>query len=120
MDVGEIKDGFEALKIGFQLFKEALGWAKSAKDKLPDGGQKTSVEENLEEAEKTGKLAEAQIAKALGYHLCQCTFPPRIMLSAGYDQQQHEEQFRCPACNKIVPPPYREIKIETDFDVFKR
>lgn len=35
MDGGEIKDVFEALKIGFQLFKDAIGWAKSAKDKLP-------------------------------------------------------------------------------------
>jgi hypothetical protein len=115
MDVGEIKDGFEALKIGFQLFKDAIGWAKSAKDKLPNDGQKTSVEEDLEQAEKIGQLAEAQIAKALGYHLCKCTFPPQIMLRIGYDEYQRE-QFRCPKCNTIVPPPYKEIKVERDFD----
>lgn len=119
MDLGEIKDGLEALKIGFQLFKEALGWAKKAKDTLPDGDQKSSLGESIEQAERAGQLAEAQIAKALGYHLCQCTFPPRIMLSIGYDQHQ-QEQFRCPQCNKTIPPPFREIKVEKDFDVSTR
>ena len=119
MDGGEIKDVFEALKIGFQLFKDAIGLAKSAKDKLPNDGQKTSVEEDLEQAEKIGQLAEAQIAKALGYRLCQCTFPPQIMLRIGYDEHQRE-QFRCHRCNIIVPPPYREIKVETDFDIRRR
>ena len=118
MDMGEIKDSFEALKLAFQSFKEGLSWAKKAKDKLPDGDQKSSVGESIEQAENAGNLAEAQIAKALGYPLCQCTFPPRIMLSVGYDQQQRE-QFRCPECNKTIPLPFREIKVEADFDVFK-
>lgn len=116
MDGGEIKDVFEALRTAFQLFKDAVGWAKSAKDKLPDDDQKTSVEEDLEQAEKIGQLAEAQIAKALGYRLCQCTFPPQIMLRIGYDEHQ-QEQFRCPKCNIIVPPPYREIKVEKNFEL---
>lgn len=116
MDGGEIKDVFEALQTGFQLFKDAIGWAKNAKDKLPDGSQKTSVEESLAQAEKTGQLAEAQIAKALGYHLCHCSFPPQIMLTIGYDEHGRE-QFRCPKCNMIAPPPLREIKVEKDFEL---
>ena len=113
MNLEGIKVGLEALTSAFQFFKEALSWAKKAKDKLPDGDQKTALAESIEQAEKTGKLAEAEIAKALGYHLCQCTFPPRIMLSVGYDQQQLAEQFRCPGCNKTIPPPFGEIRIET-------
>lgn len=81
-----------------------------------DGSQKTSVEESLAQAEKTGQLAEAQIAKALGYHLCHCSFPPQIMLTIGYDEHGRE-QFRCPKCNMIAPPPLREIKVEKDFEL---
>ena len=94
---------FDELKVGIDLFKSAIGLAKDAKDLLPDGEQKTTMVSSLDTAEKTTAIAEAQIAKALDYHLCQCTFPPQIMLSNGYDEIG-VELFICSNCNKIYPP----------------
>lgn len=90
-----------AIKSALDLFKYAIGLAKDAKDLLPDGEKKTTIKRSLEEAEKAVKLSEVQIAKNLGYKLCQYTFPPQIMLSIGYEE--YMERFKCPKCNKIFP-----------------
>ena len=89
------------VKLAIDMFKASIGLVKDAKDLLPDGTKKEAITKSLEEAERTAKLAEAQIAKSLGYHLCQCTFPPQIMLSIGY--QGTYEKFKCPGCTRIYP-----------------
>jgi hypothetical protein len=53
------------------MFKTAIGIAKDAKDLLLDSAQKTTLTSSLSAAERTTAIAEAQIAKGLGYHLCQ-------------------------------------------------
>ena len=60
------------------------------------------IEAALERAERDAQLAEVQIARALGYKLCECTSPPQIMLSIGYIGTQ--ERFRCSQCEKVWPP----------------
>lgn len=94
---------FDALRTGLEMVKTAIGIAKDAKDLLPDSAQKTTLTSSLSAAERTTAIAEAQIAKGLGYHLCQCTFPPQVMLSKGYET--HQEVFVCPKYNKKWPPP---------------
>lgn len=94
------------IKVVFDLFRSAIGAVKDVTDVLPEGEKKKAVQETLEQAEKAAQLAEAQTADALGYHLCQCTFPPQIMLSKGYrdDVGHKKEIFECPKCKKITPP----------------
>jgi hypothetical protein len=94
---------FNDLRNGLEMFKTAIGLAKEAKDLLPEGEQKAAIVSSLSTAERTTALAEAQIAKSLGYHLCQCTFPPQIMLSTEY--QGTQERFQCPNCKKVWPNP---------------
>ncbi|MBI3813859.1 MAG: hypothetical protein HY279_05255 [Nitrospinae bacterium] len=94
-------DWITAVKSTLSLLKNAIGLVKDAKDLLPAGNEKTVITQTLEEAEKAAKLAEVQIAKSLGYNLCQCTFPPQIMLSIGYEV--YSERFKCPNCGKIFP-----------------
>jgi hypothetical protein len=106
MDV-DMASAYEALKSGLGLFKDAISIAKGAKDLLPSGKEKDTIAQSLEAAERATQLAEAQIAQALGYHLCQCTFPPQIMLSKGY--QGYGERFECPKCRKGWPPPEEPI-----------
>ena len=84
-----------AIKDAFGLFGTAIGLAKKAKELLPEGADKNSVEQSLKEAEKKSKLAETHIAQALGHRLCQCTFPPQIMLKTGYSRA-HGDHFQCP------------------------
>lgn len=105
----EISTAMDNVKVGLSLFSEALGLAKKTKDLLPDSAEKQAIDKSLEEAVKASQLAEAQIAQALGYKLCQCTFPPQVMLSAGY--KEHIEEFKCSRCNKssIAPPIHVKI-----------
>ena len=57
----------------------------------------------IEKAEKALRASEAELAKALGYKLCQCTFPPQIMLSKGHHAEQGMEIFKCEKCGKQEP-----------------
>lgn len=105
----------EALRTGISMLRDALGLVKDVKDALPSSDKKQALDRGLEQAERQLLLAEAQIAQALGYHLCQCTFPPQIMLSKGY--HSYQEVFACPKCGKKWPPPeipYPEVV--ADFD----
>lgn len=106
---------------GFKMFKEIIDLVKNVKDLLPDGEKKTLIVQRLDEIEKKTKEAEAQIAKNLGYKLCQCTFPPQIMLSIGYQGSSSIssiEKFQCPRCKKIWPitidPSFLQMKV-TDY-----
>ena len=78
----------EAIKNALGLFLTAIQLAREAKKGLPEGPEKKSVEQSLEAAERSSKLAQAQIAQALGYELCKCTFPPQIMLKTAYSRDQ--------------------------------
>ncbi|MEH6544576.1 MAG: hypothetical protein V7721_11620 [Porticoccaceae bacterium] len=106
--MNEITEAMEGVKVGLSLFGQALGLMKQTNDLLPDSKNKEAIEKSLEEADKAAKLAEAQIAHALGYELCKCTFPPQIMLSNGYKEVDYsqQEEFICPLCKKssIAPP----------------
>lgn len=108
--MGDILPGLPSLaeiKAGFDLLRQGIGFAKDAKDLLPSGEKKASAEKSLEEAEKASRLAEVQLAKAMGYELCQCTFPPQIMLRVGDDIQ-------CPSCKRTLSNSV--IVVEKDFD----
>jgi hypothetical protein len=75
------------------LGKSALDILKQVKDLLPEGAKKEEATAKLIEAETKLKESQAKTAKELGYKLCQCTFPPSIvLLKAG--------ELRCPECNE--------------------
>ena len=114
-----IDDVLTPLAQAFQLFRDAIALVKDGKALLSDRGQRETLESTLEEAERASRLAEAQIAKALGYHLCRCTFPPQIMLSIGYRQDDEgypAEYFQCLNCRKEWPPPAPRASTYTDED----
>ena len=67
---------------------------------LPNDQKKEVATQALEQAEQASRIAEAQIAKALGYELCKCQFPPTPMLTIGYTFKGRENVYRCPVCNR--------------------
>jgi len=75
---------------GVKLFREAVG---AFRDVLASGGPSAEELEvarlAVEKAERELRAAEAVMAQGLGYHLCQCEWPPNIMLGAG-------GKVRCP------------------------
>jgi hypothetical protein len=88
MDVAAIAATIAALKAGFETGRAALGLVKDVQGVLPAGEKKEAVSRTLEEAERQLRLAEAQIAQALGFPLCTCTFPPPVMLKVGWRKVQ--------------------------------
>ena len=84
MDLTEIAAGIGIAKSGFDTIRTALGLVKDVQGALPPGEKKEAAARALEEADKQIRLGEAQIAKALGYPLCRCVFPPTPMLMVGY------------------------------------
>jgi hypothetical protein len=113
--VEDLNAAMESVKIGVSLLGESIGLIKKTKDLLPESKEKDVITKSLIEADKAAKLAESQIALALGYKLCQCTFPPQIMLSQGYKEQKHhhEEEFICIRCSKSSIKPANK---PLDFD----
>lgn len=91
----------------FKLGSKAISMFKQIKDLMPTSPQKEAAEKTLKEAEDAFSIAEAKVAKELGYKLCKCTWPPQIMLSIGF--QEDRERYKCPKCGNIKPhdsPPY--------------
>jgi hypothetical protein len=88
----------QSVKDVFSLLRDSIGLVKDAKGLLP-AAQQRAVDESLDKAERATVLAEAQIAKALGYQLHDCTFPPQIMLAV---KTPHGEEKRCPACGHMT------------------
>ena len=60
--------------------KDTVSLLKSAATMLPKGEKKAEIEGKIGDAEKVLSESDARLAKDLGFPLCQCTFPPQIML----------------------------------------
>ena len=92
MDADSIAAGVSLAKVGFDTLRTALGLVKDVQEALPSGEKKEVAGRTLQEADKQLRLAEAEIANALGYSLCRCEFPPTPMLQVGYrmPETQHK------------------------------
>lgn len=81
------------IKSLIDVSKSIVGLLKDFRDLAPAPKQ-SEIAEKIEQAEKELSLAESATAKELGYDLCQCTFPPQIML---YKAEQGATV--CPVCS---------------------
>ena len=104
-----------AVLTAISALKSVLDIWDKLKGNLPESSEKVELVEKLEQAKKATQMAEADAAKALGYHLCQCTWPPQIMLSIGYADEGTHECFKCPSCHKVKPNPSRPTRARVDF-----
>ena len=97
----------DGLRDGLEALRTAVGLYGDVSKHLPDGVQKREADRNLERADRDLRLAEARVAQALGHKLCQCTFPPQIMVLAGTDEEaaylDRADFFACPACGREEP-----------------
>jgi hypothetical protein len=76
---------------------------KSAYNLLPTGAaEKKEIATKLEEAEHALELSNAKLAKELGYHLCQCQFPPKIML---WDNSLRAYICQNAGCRRVIAAP---------------
>jgi len=79
------------------LAREGLGMLKELRELMPKGPKRDEIEQKLKRAEEALQRSDAQLAKQLGYDLCECTFPPQIML-----WREQEKACVCPnpACGR--------------------
>jgi hypothetical protein len=77
--------------------KGALDLVKSAWAMLPKGKNRDEIEAKIRSAEEGLARSDAKLARALGMQLCECTFPPQIML-----WKEAEQAHVCPnsSCNR--------------------
>jgi hypothetical protein len=92
----------------------AFGLVKEAKDLLPaDDQREKAIAMALDSASTSAKIAEAEMAKALGYELCKCQFPPTPMLTIGHMTANPtpatslgKPVFECPRCGNNNSEPF--------------
>ena len=91
-------EGFDLSGVGetFASLRNIFGLFRDVKGLLGEGKQK-EAEELISRAERQSVAAEAQLARALGYRLHRCTWPPQIMLLEP-DLSGETEIFKCPNC----------------------
>jgi hypothetical protein len=99
------------LKTTFDALRAAIGLIKDTKDLLPNDAKSDAITAALETAEASSKIAEAEIAKELGYQLCKCQFPPTPMLTVGYHTRSEGARpgspvFECPQCGITSAGPF--------------
>jgi len=95
--------------------KDLIEIFKGLKNLLPKGERAEEAQERIDQAEKALRASEAQLAKAFGYNLCQCTFPPQIMLSQGRHPRLGDEIFKCDKCGKQEPSEMYFKAFEDDY-----
>jgi hypothetical protein len=104
-----------AVKTTFDALRSAIGLLKDAKGLLPPNDQ-AAVSQALAVAESSSRIAEAEIAKSLGYELCKCEFPPTPMLTVGQlgGRPKMGPAYECPKCgfNTAYPFIYHRIAPE--------
>ena len=71
---------------------------------LPTGAKREAATKDLEQAERELRLPEAEAAAGFGYPLCQCTFPPQVMLL-----MPETGQYKCPHCGTETKTPRRPL-----------
>jgi hypothetical protein len=99
-----------AIKTTFDALRSAIGLVKETKDLLPKGETAATITAALATAESSSRMAEAEVAKAMGYELCKCEFPPTPMLTVGYNiagpaARVGTPVFECPKCGITTAGP---------------
>jgi hypothetical protein len=97
-----------------RISKDALNIFKTAYGLLPKGEKRDDIERRVRAAEDALRRSDVALAQKLGYDLCQCTWPPQIML-----WHNNERVFVCPRpeCGRRIQTSYSKgtQSIETDY-----
>jgi hypothetical protein len=103
--------GATAVKAAFDAFKSAVGMVREIR-KATGGSpeQAKALDAALDHAVSAAAIAEAEVAKALGYELCKCQFPPTIMVTVGHKSARHKNAvgpvYECPKCGFNTAAPF--------------
>jgi hypothetical protein len=82
--------------------KTALDIFKGIRAEIPKGPKADEAQRQIERAEQALRGSEVELAKAFGYNLCQCTFPPSVML---WSEKQQAHLCPNPNCRCRIERP---------------
>lgn len=108
--------GTAAFKAIFDGLRSAIGMVRDLRAS-GDGSaaQQRLVDNALAKAEQATKIAEAEVAMALGYELCKCEFPPIPMRTVGRidppSSSISRPVYQRPKCGYNDSEPYRYVRI---------
>ena len=87
----------EIIQPSLAAITSALSIIKQGQSLLPDAAETKALQAELETLRAQHERLDSQIAQALGYELCKCTYPPQIML---YKKEQNASV--CPDCELAI------------------
>jgi hypothetical protein len=91
-----MSDGlFQDIAEYIRLSKDGIDLVRAALSLLPNNEKRREAESKLRAAEEALRRSDAALAQKLGYQLCQCTFPPQIML-----WHESTKETVCPNCRR--------------------
>ena len=93
---------FQTVGEYISVSRNALGLFKEAYSALPKGEKRDEIEQKIKAAEASLARSDAALAKQLWYQLCDCTWPPQIML---WRQAEGARVCPDPACGRKIPGP---------------
>jgi hypothetical protein len=105
--------GANAFKAIFDSLRSAITMVRELRSR-PDGGSEKEtalIDAALDKADGAAAIAQAQVAKALGYELCKCEFPPIPMLTVGSHNGRSGipdglPVYECPKCKFNTAAPW--------------
>jgi hypothetical protein len=108
-----------AAKTAFDSVRSAISIVKDIRS-LGGGNehQQKVVDNALTVASTNTAIAEAELAKAFGYELCKCDFPPTPMKTVGYlgrpvpGKQVGDPVYECPKCGYNTAGPFMFTRLQ--------
>jgi hypothetical protein len=110
--------GLAAVKTAIDSIREAIGMVKDVRSVA--GGteqEQRAIDTALTVASSNTAIAEAELAKAFGYELCKCDFPPTPMRTVGFLSRRTDKGsegdpvYECPKCGYNTASPYAYARI---------
>jgi hypothetical protein len=105
--------GALAFKSIFDGLRSAISMVREARGSIEGKEESKLIDAALDKASIATAIAEAEVAKALGFELCKCQFPPTPMLTVGWlsmpvgKRAGGDPVFECPKCGINNAGPHR-------------
>jgi hypothetical protein len=95
--------GAAAFKSIFDGLRTAIAMVRDLRGNTGASSKETAlIDAALDKADTATAIAEAEVAKALGFELCKCEFPPTPMLTIGWMSNPAVKKegpvYECPKC----------------------
>ena len=120
-DPGTWSQGALAFKSIFDGLRSAISMLRELRGGEIHGNEESKlIDAALDKASAATAIAEAEVAKALGFELCKCQFPPAPMLTVGYfdrpvgKREAGDAVFECPRCAINTAGPWSYIRTASE------